>query len=486
LQASGIDSVLKHVFYSGADGSLKDFTHIYVIVPFPDLQNYITVDPTNDCKYNAEVSSSKQTLYFLDGTKMELRYMGRPDGINGTLPGYTRTAPRMSNYISDLNMIAGSMENDLATIAGCKTTTETHSTPHFPWFETIIKVKCRSDRGNFDYTLVEEGQHYQNMINLYPARAAFLALVGLGNKFIKSVFKVNLAWRFMSLYNANPPALHKFWWQLGGSEDAAEVFLVALQGIGIKDFNTYFRDKGKKFPPLINGINTNPINPPPRPNSNYEAQVNKFRNFSIPTFNNGPEQPLDRPYTIPQYTYDNVINKQDATVEGIGYTVGMSDAVLAALIIAATSIIVGLINLYNSNPNSDPNLRGDGPAATGPALPPDGSTPITINNETYNIPNTIINAGVNAIENWASMHGTPLPHINTHVPLNTTPKPAGASSAGSFATHSIDNFSDLLNFCKGAGVILLGSSLKPALIIPSTIIVSLSFLYAIRNKFRFA
>lgn len=74
LKAAGIEPVLKHVYYSGND----IYTHIYVIVPDPDIHNYITLDPTNNCEYNSEVKYDHGTLHFLNGEKMELRAMGKP------------------------------------------------------------------------------------------------------------------------------------------------------------------------------------------------------------------------------------------------------------------------------------------------------------------------------------------------------------------------------------------------------------------------
>lgn len=87
LKAGGVEPILKHVYYDGNDL----YTHIYVIVP--DIpagtqlknpwgnpgNNYITLDPTNDCQFNKEVNYKSGTLYFLNGKKMELRAMGKPN-----------------------------------------------------------------------------------------------------------------------------------------------------------------------------------------------------------------------------------------------------------------------------------------------------------------------------------------------------------------------------------------------------------------------
>jgi len=64
------------------------------------------------------------------------------------------------------------------------------------------------------------------------------------------------------------------------------------------------------------------------------------------------------------------------------------------------------------------------------------------------------------------------------IPPQNQPDP----QSGSFATHSIDNFSDLLNFCKAAAVMLLGASMNPLLIMPTNILIGAAFLYAIRKK----
>lgn len=72
LIAAGIEPIFKHVYYDGSDL----YTHIYIIVGNPDYNNYITLDPTNDCKFNKEVDYRTGTLYFTNGKHMELRLMG--------------------------------------------------------------------------------------------------------------------------------------------------------------------------------------------------------------------------------------------------------------------------------------------------------------------------------------------------------------------------------------------------------------------------
>lgn len=70
LKNATIEPLLKHVFYDD-----EDFTHIYIIVPWPQLPKYLVVDPVNDKKYNKEVRYSHGSVFDLKGNKMNL-YMG--------------------------------------------------------------------------------------------------------------------------------------------------------------------------------------------------------------------------------------------------------------------------------------------------------------------------------------------------------------------------------------------------------------------------
>lgn len=106
LSAAGIDSVLKHVYYNSSDS----YTHIYVIVPNPDLTDYITLDPTNNCQYDKEVRYKSATLYFLNGKKMQLRQMGAaPTFNNGALPFSDEIETGCHNLSDNISGIADSM-----------------------------------------------------------------------------------------------------------------------------------------------------------------------------------------------------------------------------------------------------------------------------------------------------------------------------------------------------------------------------------------
>jgi len=98
LMAAGIDPIFKHVTYSGN----SKYSHIYIIVGTPD--NYITLDPTNGCKYNSEVDYNSGTLYYTNGKTMELRSMGKVGLFND-----------ISNVAWSEEI--GKMENDIDSIS---------------------------------------------------------------------------------------------------------------------------------------------------------------------------------------------------------------------------------------------------------------------------------------------------------------------------------------------------------------------------------
>jgi len=73
-----------------------------------------------------------------------------------------------------------------------------------------------------------------------------------------------------------------------------------------------------------------------------------------------------------------------------------------------------------------------------------------------------------------------------NAPIPVEPEGPGVDptppSSGSFATHSIDNIWDLLNFIKASAVILLGSSTHPNTFLAANIIMGAAFLYATRKS----
>lgn len=77
-------------------------------------------------------------------------------------------------------------------------------------------------------------------------------------------------------------------------------------------------------------------------------------------------------------------------------------------------------------------------------------------------------------------NGGTFPIILPYDPNN--PVDPNNPTAGSFASHSIDSIWDLLNFLKAAFIMSLAASVNPHLILPTKIILGISFIYALRKK----
>lgn len=358
LKAAGFDPVLKHVYYAGADGSLKDYTHIYVILPNPDFRNYITLDPTNDCQYNREVDSNKQTLYFLNGEKMDLHMMGKAVGQNEQAP-----APQSASF--NTNLFQSATNN-----AACKIEDEMRSICGMP---ANASGTMGLNNGYFNYTVGEAAIHGLAIIPMGIPRAAFLGLLYLGKLLANTSLKLNWSARLASAWQKDAAHVRKTWWTIGGDSSASNLKYAIIKGSGV----------------TISG----PV----------------------------------------QYDYDRPLDvitlwKNEMHAQGIGFVVSAS---VIAAITAATPVVLKLLGM----------LKEMGIVTEGQTDPP--------------VPDN-----------------TPIPD----------PPSAGLPAAGSFATHSIDTWHDAGNFVKAAGVMMLGASLHPALILPTVIIVGISFLYAIRKK----
>lgn len=122
LIAAGIEPVFKHVYYEGE----QDYTHIYIIVPDPDFKNYITLDPTNNCEYDKEVNYKSATLYFTNGTNMELRHMGKPAHTNKPAQhhggGYSHNMFQLP-FVEDIQYGTCDMLDTISHCAGVQPTT---------------------------------------------------------------------------------------------------------------------------------------------------------------------------------------------------------------------------------------------------------------------------------------------------------------------------------------------------------------------------
>jgi Transglutaminase-like superfamily len=177
LKAAGITPVLKHVYY---DGNTR-YSHIYVIVPYPDLSNYITLDPTNECKFNKEVEYADATLYFLDGSKKEL-------DMDLVMMGNSNTGNDMVGIIAHG---CRGMDNSMGIIA-MNVANPTHA--------EILK----------------------KLLPKHPATAEHLANIPIENQrgsFLEMV-KMNvdgLATHLLTAMAKNPEGFSDFWGKIGGN-----------------------------------------------------------------------------------------------------------------------------------------------------------------------------------------------------------------------------------------------------------------------------
>ena len=204
LQAAGIEPVLKHVFYKGND----QYTHIYVIVPDPDLDNYIVLDPTNDCKYNSEVQYSTGTLYFLNGKKMELRAMGNPNGDGGYVEvGWSET------LTAGCNNMMGQLEDLSVNMMGKK---------GFHPIRTIVHALAESKQ--LAKVLPKGSMHkLEQLVNipLDQQRGSFLLALKHNLE--------GLADHTAAVLGKDPKAFDKVWSDLGG-KDPNDVKKAILEG----------------------------------------------------------------------------------------------------------------------------------------------------------------------------------------------------------------------------------------------------------------
>lgn len=175
LQAAGIDCALKHVYYyDQITNAWKDYTHIYVIVPFPDVQHYITVDPTNDCKWNTEIHHDKATLYFLNGNKMDLKVMGNNNGTkNWGFQDHTAlTAGRISDDLAIITgtqspLYAGALGASIESILSDESTI------------SGIGKKTKEQKKETRKKVIQKFTKGVKQVGLAPIRGAYLEIVRL-------------------------------------------------------------------------------------------------------------------------------------------------------------------------------------------------------------------------------------------------------------------------------------------------------------------
>jgi len=227
LAAAGIDPIAKHVYYANPNGGLEDWTHIYIIIPESSMRTgthtmefnlhpYITMDTTNDCKFNTEVNHKTETLYFLNGKKMELHMMGNNN--RQAAPGILNT----SAFASATNYCARKLEDDMR--ATCKMPSRAVCGPD------MIGLKNQY----FSYTIPEASIHLAAMTTPVGLimRASFLGLVALG-KALSKYFKIHLAQRMALAWQKDSSKVRKIWWLFGGAAKAETLQAVIISGSGV-------------------------------------------------------------------------------------------------------------------------------------------------------------------------------------------------------------------------------------------------------------
>jgi hypothetical protein len=202
LIAAGIQPTFKHVYY---DNNFQ-YTHIYIIVGTPD--NYVTLDPTNQCQFNAEVKSKKQTLYYLNGQKMDLHLMGRSEVHDNTPSGVAGI-----NWSGNCS----GMEDDLQHIGDS--------------FMGAVKAKIQP---------IHKLTHAAVMTALIPNKPALqkaLANIPVENQrgsFLAMVEQNynGIATNMAAALGQNPNSLDKVWTDAGG--DLAHMKATVLAGAKVK------------------------------------------------------------------------------------------------------------------------------------------------------------------------------------------------------------------------------------------------------------
>lgn len=269
LKAAGIEPVLKHILYGDGKGGYQDYTHIYIIVPYPDMDHYLTVDPTNNCMWNTEVPHDKGTLYFLNGQskpeKMDLHLIGNN---NSNQSAFKNNASVMEMF----GRSAGQVQDDMNAIMGsigagpALTAPEQAQLQHYILMirqgialsqqdaamyhalsqkfaasqgETNLDFTTPSGsynkEGGFYYTPLEAIEHTSMVQVFWSQRAALIALVYAGwDVARKTGLKINLAKRIANAWNHNPAEFKKFWWQyMGGSADARDLKTALVKTSGM-------------------------------------------------------------------------------------------------------------------------------------------------------------------------------------------------------------------------------------------------------------
>lgn len=109
LKAAGITPLLKVISYDGTN-----YEHIYVIVP-DENKGYITLDPVNNCKYNAEIPHKKAKVIDLNNKEMPtLSLLGRNQSrFQYVTPGNTDVQPIQQRFLNSLHGPLAIIDEDM-------------------------------------------------------------------------------------------------------------------------------------------------------------------------------------------------------------------------------------------------------------------------------------------------------------------------------------------------------------------------------------
>lgn len=224
LKAAGIEPVLKHIYYKNDGGEndgpagYKMYTHIYIVVPMPDMDNYLVVDPTNNCMWNSEVDHEKATLHYLNGqtqdvAPMDLHLMGNNNRGNAS--------PSLAKMFGES---AAKIEDNMNVAVGCP---GNHNSYNYE--ADLIGWKNQY----FSFTTANKVGHIAKRALLAIPRNAFLGLLYLGKLLANTPLKLNWAARLARSWQRNKSVVRKTWWLLGGTADARALQKAIIKGSGI-------------------------------------------------------------------------------------------------------------------------------------------------------------------------------------------------------------------------------------------------------------
>lgn len=193
IAAAGIEPVLKHVYYAGR----TDISHIYCIVPLPDIKHYVCCD-TTICDFGAEVNYKSATLYFLNGEHMELHSMGH---LN------------RDSIMDEAYMATCGFGNSFSNIGAATFSAIGFSFKHAFHFPSIKQIwhGVQEDVKKVEHSVIEAAKVFEK-VSLAIPRAVYLEAVRLN--------AAGHAGHLLKAWKANPGKIETFWKDFGGDPNA--------------------------------------------------------------------------------------------------------------------------------------------------------------------------------------------------------------------------------------------------------------------------